>query len=40
MQALQTHERRAIRLHINGDVLAGLDKLLDAIDFVDERRSK
>lgn len=38
LEALQTHKRRAIRIHINGDVLAGIDKLLAAIDFVEERR--
>jgi len=40
MQSLQAHERRAIRIHIKADVMAGLDKLLAAVNFVDERRSK
>lgn len=38
MEALEAHQRRVIRLHIKGDLLAGIDKLLDAIDFVSERR--
>src|SRR5690606_7614906 len=38
MQALQEHRRRVVRLHIHGDVTAGLHKLLVAIDAVDERR--
>ncbi|MDZ4671067.1 MAG: bifunctional transaldolase/phosoglucose isomerase [Phototrophicales bacterium] len=38
IEALETHGRRVIRLHIKGDVLAGIDKLLDAIEFVSERR--
>lgn len=38
MEALETHHRRVIRIHIKGDVLAGIDKLLDAIEFVSERR--
>jgi len=38
MQALQAHHRRVIRLHIKGDWQAGLDKVLAAINFVDERR--
>ncbi|PJF27798.1 MAG: transaldolase, partial [Phototrophicales bacterium] len=38
MEALEAHHRRVIRLHIKGDVLAGIDKLLDAIEFVSERR--
>jgi transaldolase/glucose-6-phosphate isomerase len=39
LEALKTHKRRALRLHIKGDVMDGLDKLLSAIRFVDERRS-
>lgn len=38
LQALQDHKRRAIRIHLGGDRTAGLQKLLDAIDFVDARR--
>ena len=39
MQALQTHKRRVIRLHIhNEDIMAGLQKLIDAIAFVEDRR--
>ncbi|MBI5671080.1 MAG: bifunctional transaldolase/phosoglucose isomerase [Chloroflexi bacterium] len=40
MLALRAKDRRAIRLHITGDVLAGLKVLLGAIDLVDERKSK
>ena len=36
--ALTTHGRRALRLHLRGDVAAGLQKILAAIDAVDERR--
>jgi transaldolase/glucose-6-phosphate isomerase len=39
LQALQHHNRRAIRLHIEGDLQGGFDKLLAAIDFVDKRRN-
>jgi len=38
IEALEAHGRRVIRLHIKGDILAGIDKLLDAIEFVSERR--
>lgn len=38
MEALQAHGRRVLRLHITGDILAGIQKLLAAVDFVDERR--
>lgn len=37
LQALFAHNRRALRLHIETDVKAGIDKLLAAIDFVDQR---
>jgi transaldolase/glucose-6-phosphate isomerase len=37
-QALQAHKRRAIRLHIGSDIERGLQRLLDAIAFVEERR--
>jgi transaldolase/glucose-6-phosphate isomerase len=39
LQTLQNHKCRAIRLHIEGDLTAGFEKLLAAIDFVDNRRS-
>lgn len=39
LQALQNHERRAIRLHLSGDRQAGLQELLAAIDFVEARRN-
>ena len=38
LAALRTKDRRAIRLHISGDILKGLDILMKAIDLVDERR--
>lgn len=38
LEALQNHGRRVIRLHIAGDIMAGISKLMAAIDFVDERR--
>ncbi len=37
-EALQVHGRRALRLHLGGNVIAGLQKILNAIDAVDERR--
>ncbi len=39
LEALQTHKRRALRLHLKGGIADGLDKLLAAINFVDDRRS-
>jgi transaldolase/glucose-6-phosphate isomerase len=38
LEALFNHERRAFRFHIDGDVNEGLQKLLAAIDFVEQRR--
>ncbi|MEP7292959.1 MAG: bifunctional transaldolase/phosoglucose isomerase, partial [Chloroflexota bacterium] len=38
LEALQSKGRRALRLHIDGDMLDGLQKLLDAIDLAGERR--
>ncbi len=38
-QALQAHKRRAVRLHISGDLEKGIQRLMDAIEFVEERRS-
>jgi hypothetical protein len=40
LEALDAHNRRAIRLHIKGDnILEGISKLLQAVEFVEERRS-
>ncbi|MAU13582.1 MAG: transaldolase [Anaerolineaceae bacterium] len=39
LQALNNHDRRAFRFHIAGEVNEGLQKLLDAIEFVEQRRS-
>ncbi|HEX2619508.1 MAG TPA: hypothetical protein VHL11_05155, partial [Phototrophicaceae bacterium] len=38
-EALDTHKRRVMRLHLNGNVNAGLDVLVSAIDFAKERSS-
>lgn len=38
MEALFGHNRRAFRLHIKDDVKTGLEKLLDAVAFVENRR--
>jgi transaldolase / glucose-6-phosphate isomerase len=38
MQVLEAHNRRVMRIHIEGDVQAGIDKLLAAIEFVETRR--
>ena len=38
LQALQGHERRAIRLHLHGDRGRGLDMLMTAVAFVESRR--
>jgi transaldolase / glucose-6-phosphate isomerase len=37
-EALQKHRRRVLRLHCQGDAVAGLHKLLEAIDAVSQRR--
>ncbi len=37
-QTLEQDGRRVFRLHITGDVIAGIVKLLAAVDFVEERR--
>jgi hypothetical protein len=37
-EALQNKGRRALRLHIEGDVVAGLQKLMDAVELAGERR--
>jgi transaldolase / glucose-6-phosphate isomerase len=36
-EALDTHKRRALRLHISGDLASGLNVLLSAIQFAEER---
>lgn len=38
LQTLQRHNRRAIRLHISGDIAEGIEKLIQAIEFVEQRR--
>ena len=38
LEALQNHNRRVLRLHVKGDVIAGINRLMAAIDLVDERR--
>ncbi|MBK8020426.1 MAG: bifunctional transaldolase/phosoglucose isomerase [Chloroflexi bacterium] len=38
LEALQQRHRRAIRLHLLGDVAAGMDQILKAIDLAGERR--
>ncbi|MCC6804362.1 MAG: bifunctional transaldolase/phosoglucose isomerase, partial [Anaerolineae bacterium] len=38
LEALQSKGRRALRLHIEGDVVAGLQKLLDAVEMAGERK--
>lgn len=38
LQALHGHNRRAIRLHLSGDRQVGLQKLMDAVAFVESRR--
>lgn len=38
LETLQKHRRRVIRLHIEGTINNGLQKLLDAVKFVEERR--
>ena len=38
LEALQHKDRRALRLHISGDLAAGLQKLLDAVELAAERR--
>ncbi|MDQ7033845.1 MAG: hypothetical protein Q9P01_03120, partial [Anaerolineae bacterium] len=38
MEALQKHQRRVIRLHIEDNLVAGLQKIMDAIKFVEDRR--
>ena len=38
LEALQSKKRRALRLHLNGDLIGGLHKLLDAVEMAAERR--
>lgn len=38
LEALQAKNRRAIRLHVSGNVVAGLDQLLYALELAEERR--
>lgn len=39
LEALNTHNRRALRLHIDGDLAAGLALLLKACEVVEQRRN-
>jgi transaldolase / glucose-6-phosphate isomerase len=39
IQALENHKCRVIRIHIDDNIEAGMNRLLAAIDFVEERRS-
>lgn len=39
LEALETHGRRAIRLHIDGDLAEGLGLLLKACEIVEQRRN-
>lgn len=36
-EALDTHKRRTLRLHISGDIASGLDVLIQAIQFAEDR---
>jgi transaldolase/glucose-6-phosphate isomerase len=38
LETLQKHNRRVIRLHVDDNLTAGLNKLLDAVKFVEDRR--
>lgn len=38
LEALLPKGRRAVRLHIHGDIVAGLNKLLEAVELVAERK--
>jgi hypothetical protein len=38
MEALVTKERRSLRLHLHGDLIAGLQILVTAADLAGERR--
>mgnify|MGYP005836248617 CR=1 FL=1 len=38
LEALVSKERRSLRLHLHGDILAGLQVLIDAADMAGERR--
>jgi transaldolase/glucose-6-phosphate isomerase len=38
LEALQKHQRRVLRLHIDNDLITGLQKIIDAIKFVEDRR--
>jgi hypothetical protein len=38
METLQKHNRRVIRIHIDDEIQSGLQKLLDAVKFVEDRR--
>lgn len=38
LEALQKYRRRVLRLHFTGDLIGGMQKIVDAIDAVGERR--
>ena len=38
LEALQKYRRRVLRLHFTGDLMSGMQKIVDAIDAVGERR--
>jgi len=38
MESLQKHNRRVIRIHIDDEIDSGLQKLMDAVKFVEDRR--
>lgn len=38
MEALESHNRRVLRLHVKHDVIAGINRLVAAIDLVEDRR--
>jgi transaldolase/glucose-6-phosphate isomerase len=39
LEALNTHGRRSLRLHFDGDISAGLDVLLAALEYAEHRRA-
>jgi transaldolase/glucose-6-phosphate isomerase len=38
LETLEKHNRRVIRLHVDDNLVAGLNKLLEAVKFVEDRR--
>jgi transaldolase / glucose-6-phosphate isomerase len=39
LEALQTHNRRTVRVHLKGNITDGIERVLTAINFVHERRN-